>query len=137
GTALAKRYDVPFSSTDYTTVLEDPGIRGVIITTRHNLHAAQTVSALQAGKHVLVEKPLCLSLDELSSIQAALSAPSINSQSGYLPYRQPGCRGQCGDVARKHRLRIYPAAACKRFHVSCKLFREWPSGGKQGADRSP
>lgn len=73
GTSLAKKYSIPLSSTDYSAVLNDPDVRGVIITTRHNLHAAQTVAALQAGKHVLVEKPLCLSAEELRQIEAAMA----------------------------------------------------------------
>jgi predicted dehydrogenase len=74
GTALARKYGVPHSSTDYAAVLADHHIRGVIITTRHNLHAEQTIAAVKAGKHVLVEKPLCLNLAELREIEAAVAA---------------------------------------------------------------
>jgi predicted dehydrogenase len=40
----------------------------VVIATRHNLHASQTIAALKAGKHVFVEKPLCLNEEELQAI---------------------------------------------------------------------
>lgn len=73
GTALAKKYGIPYSSTDYQAMLDDPEIRGVIITTRHNLHAAQTIAALRAGKRVLVEKPLCLSAAELRGIEEVVA----------------------------------------------------------------
>ena len=73
GTALARKYHIPYSSTDYTAMLADPQVRGVIITTRHNLHAEQTIAALKAGKRVLVEKPLCLNLGELREIEAAVA----------------------------------------------------------------
>lgn len=69
GTSLAQKHGVPFSSTDFAAVLADSDIRGVIITTRHNLHASQTIAALRADKHVLVEKPLCLTTEELRQIQ--------------------------------------------------------------------
>jgi predicted dehydrogenase/threonine dehydrogenase-like Zn-dependent dehydrogenase len=71
GTALAKKYGIPYSSTDYPAILADDDVRGVVITTRHNLHAAQTIAALRAGKRVLVEKPLCLSAAELKAIERA------------------------------------------------------------------
>jgi predicted dehydrogenase/NADPH:quinone reductase-like Zn-dependent oxidoreductase len=71
GTALAKKYAIPFSSTDYAMVLEDRDVKGVLITTRHNLHAAQTIAALSTGKCVLVEKPLCLTGSELKLIERA------------------------------------------------------------------
>ncbi len=78
GTSLAKKYGVPLSSTDYRAVLDDKEVAGVIITTRHNLHAQQTIAALKAGKCVLVEKPLCLRLDELHEIDRTIQ--SLSSQ---------------------------------------------------------
>lgn len=72
GTALAKRYKIPYSSTDYQSILADDNINGVIITTRHNLHTVQTVAAIKAEKFVLVEKPICLSLTELEEIECAI-----------------------------------------------------------------
>lgn len=71
-THLARKAGVPHSTTDYAVILADPDVKGVIVATRHNQHGAQVVSALRAGKHVLVEKPLCLTLDELSSIERAM-----------------------------------------------------------------
>jgi predicted dehydrogenase/threonine dehydrogenase-like Zn-dependent dehydrogenase len=68
GTALAKKYSIGFSSTDFQAAIVDPEVRGVVITTRHNLHCRQTVAALTARKNVLVEKPLCLSGGELNEI---------------------------------------------------------------------
>jgi predicted dehydrogenase/threonine dehydrogenase-like Zn-dependent dehydrogenase len=68
GTALAKKYKIAQSSTDFDNVLSDPSINTVLITTRHNLHAPMTIKALSAGKNVFVEKPLALSKDELHDI---------------------------------------------------------------------
>jgi predicted dehydrogenase len=42
----------------------------VLIGTRHDSHAALTIKALLAGKHVFVEKPLCLTEDELKDIRS-------------------------------------------------------------------
>jgi predicted dehydrogenase len=74
GTALARKYAIPYSSTDYPTILGDNEVKGVIITTRHNLHSAQTIAALKAGKCVLVEKPLCLNTVEFKEIECAVEA---------------------------------------------------------------
>jgi predicted dehydrogenase len=49
-------------------ILRDKNINTIAITTRHNLHAAQVVAALKAGKNVFVEKPLCLTSTELRDI---------------------------------------------------------------------
>lgn len=84
GTALAKKYAVPYSSTDFQGVLDDPEVKGVVITTRHNLHAAQTIAALKSGKCVLVEKPLCLSARELRTIEAAVTTGAQGTGSGWV-----------------------------------------------------
>lgn len=67
-TTLAKKYDIPNSTTDLDAVLADDEVKGVLITTRHNLHAGMTMKALRAGKQVFVEKPLALGQEELDKI---------------------------------------------------------------------
>lgn len=71
GTALAQKFGVANSTTDYKQILADPEVDLVLITTRHNLHAPMVIETLQAGKNVFVEKPLALNEDELNSIIAA------------------------------------------------------------------
>ncbi|MBW8049846.1 MAG: zinc-binding dehydrogenase [Cytophagales bacterium] len=72
GTHLAKKYSVSMSSTNYDEVLKDKEVDAVMITTRHNLHAEMTIKALQAGKHVFVEKPLVITETELKNVIKAL-----------------------------------------------------------------
>jgi predicted dehydrogenase/threonine dehydrogenase-like Zn-dependent dehydrogenase len=69
--SLAEKYRIPYATTDYNCILEDPKIDLVIVATRHDLHAKITLQALRAGKHVWVEKPLALSNDELDEIVRA------------------------------------------------------------------
>jgi predicted dehydrogenase/threonine dehydrogenase-like Zn-dependent dehydrogenase len=52
-------------------ILDNPVVTTIVISTRHHLHAAQVIAALNAGKHVFCEKPLCLNEDELLQIAAA------------------------------------------------------------------
>ena len=58
-------------TTDEREILDNPEVNTVVIATRHHLHAAQVIAALNSGKHVFCEKPLCLNEAELSSIAAA------------------------------------------------------------------
>jgi predicted dehydrogenase/threonine dehydrogenase-like Zn-dependent dehydrogenase len=67
--AIATRYEAAYSTTDYERVLEDPEVDLVLIATRHDLHARIALEALQAGKNVLVEKPLAITEDELVHIE--------------------------------------------------------------------
>lgn len=74
GIASAQANEVfPFAYTtnDYKKLLEDPDIDLIAISTQHNSHAKFVVEALRAGKNVYVEKPLCLTLEELEKIEMA------------------------------------------------------------------
>ncbi|OYY02493.1 MAG: dehydrogenase [Sphingobacteriia bacterium 35-40-5] len=68
GTALAKKYNFSFSTTDYKEILKDPEVDLVLITTRHDQHAAMVVECLNSSKHVFVEKPVALNEIQLNSI---------------------------------------------------------------------
>ena len=60
-----------YVTSDYRQMLEDPDIDLVVVSSGHNSHARFVVEALEAGKSVYCEKPLCLSLAELDAIEAA------------------------------------------------------------------
>jgi predicted dehydrogenase len=57
-----------FAATDAREIWDDPATDTVFITTRHDLHAELVMAGLRAGKHVFVEKPLCITALELQSI---------------------------------------------------------------------
>ena len=59
------------------------GPAAVLIATRHNLHAPLVLQALEADRHVFVEKPLCLTRDELTRIEAALANSRGSVQVGF------------------------------------------------------
>jgi predicted dehydrogenase/threonine dehydrogenase-like Zn-dependent dehydrogenase len=69
GTHLGKKFGFEKSTTFSEEILHDPEINTVFIATRHNTHAPYVVKAMAAGKHVFVEKPLCLSVEELAEIK--------------------------------------------------------------------
>ena len=75
---LGLRFGFSEASTDFGALCADKSIDAVVIATRHNLHAAQTVAALEAGKHVFVEKPMGISRVEVEAVRnAALRAGKI------------------------------------------------------------
>ena len=66
---LAKKAKAENATSDYHVMLSDPEVNTVLITTRHSMHASMVIEALEAGKSVFVEKPLCLNEEELQSIE--------------------------------------------------------------------
>jgi len=70
------------ASTDIEQALDDT-VDSVVIATQHNLHASQTVKALESGKHVFVEKPLALTHEEIDKIQASQKESKSMVMVGY------------------------------------------------------
>jgi len=69
--AFAERHGIAEVTTDWETVAADPGIDAVVIGTPNALHAPQAIAALGGGKHVLVEKPMAVSVAECDAMIAA------------------------------------------------------------------
>lgn len=74
----ATQWGAAYATTDADEILRDPEIDLVLIATRHDQHADLAIRALSAGKHVLVEKPLALTDEELGRIVATV----LESDSG-------------------------------------------------------
>lgn len=68
--AVAEKMDAAYCTSDYREVLKDDTVNAVLIATRHHDHGPMVLEALRAEKHIFVEKPLCLSEEELEEITA-------------------------------------------------------------------
>jgi predicted dehydrogenase/threonine dehydrogenase-like Zn-dependent dehydrogenase len=73
GQSAAEKFGFSYSSNSEDTLLRDPKINGVVIATRHHLHARQALATLEAGKSVFCEKPLCLNEAELAALVREMS----------------------------------------------------------------
>jgi len=63
-----KKYHFSIITTDYQEILNNKDINSVVILTPHSLHKKMVIESLFAGKHVFVEKPLCINEEELKEI---------------------------------------------------------------------
>jgi predicted dehydrogenase/threonine dehydrogenase-like Zn-dependent dehydrogenase len=77
GLHAGRKFGFEETTTDTNRIFADVGTNAVVITTQHDSHARFVLQALAAGKHVFVEKPLCLTLDELAQIEAATITPMV------------------------------------------------------------
>ncbi len=78
--ATGAKYGFRFITTDSNEIFSSDAINTVVVTTRHNTHADYVIKALQAGKHVFVEKPLCITEDELIKIEDVYQSPVPSPQ---------------------------------------------------------
>jgi predicted dehydrogenase/threonine dehydrogenase-like Zn-dependent dehydrogenase len=82
GVHAAKKFGFDETTTSASEVLGHAGVVAVVIATRHDSHAPLVVQALEAGKHVFVEKPLCLTLDELAEVEVAYARAAASDGAG-------------------------------------------------------
>ena len=66
----ADKYKASYCTAEAQEVLKDPDIQAVVIATRHNMHKPLAMAALQAGKHVFVEKPLAITNEDCEELVA-------------------------------------------------------------------
>lgn len=76
---------VAHTTTDFKTFLQTPDMDAVVLVTPTALHAAQTIAALEAGKHVFVEKPLALNVEDCEKVETAAALhPSLVAMVGFV-----------------------------------------------------
>jgi predicted dehydrogenase/threonine dehydrogenase-like Zn-dependent dehydrogenase len=90
---------------------ETPASAAVLIATRHDLHGPLVLEALAANRHVFVEKPLCLTQEELAAIDTALATSTGSVQVGF------NRRFAGASVELKRLLRTIPGPKSASFHV--------------------
>ena len=66
---IGKKYGFLNASSDENAAIADTEANCAVIATQHHLHAEQVLAALEAGKHIFCEKPLCISHAELNKIE--------------------------------------------------------------------
>ena len=83
GKSYAQRFGANYASSDFDEILNDKDIDAVIIATRHSSHAQQAIAALNAGKHVFIEKPMAITLEECKAIYDAAQSSGKQLMVGF------------------------------------------------------
>lgn len=84
---FASRYDV--SAPGFDAILADSSISGVVLATPAEMHGEMAIRALEAGKHVFVEKPLALTVAEAGKVVDAAKAAGRTLMVGHLLQYHP------------------------------------------------
>ena len=124
GKSYAERFGAAYSCSDYEEILRDPKIDVVLIVSRHQHHFAQALAALQAGKHVFLEKPMALTEEECRRLYRAVKETGKRLTIGFNRRFAPFYREQKKYLAR----RTSPAV------LSCRVNSPYMSGDFWAAD---
>jgi predicted dehydrogenase len=83
--AIRKQYGLDGARlySDYQSLLKDDGVDVVSICSMNHEHGAQAIAAAAAGKHILIEKPMAMNLEELRRVQQAIRTAGVKSQGGF------------------------------------------------------
>ena len=87
----AKEYDVPFTTTDYTELLARDDVTAVGVATPDYLHRQVVLEACKAGKHVLVEKPMATTVEDLQAMIDAADAAGVTLMVDFHNRFNPAC----------------------------------------------
>ncbi len=102
------------ASTDMAALLANAAINTVAIVTRHDTHSRFVVQALQAGKHVFVEKPLAIDLEGLDAVRAAYDAAQTRTPNGG-PQVMVGFNRRFSPQVQKMKVLLAPVKEPKSF----------------------
>ena len=72
--AMLEQFGGDYATTDLDRFFNDPNLDAIYVTTQHDTHADFSIRALEAGKHVLVEKPLAMTVEDCAEVSRVLSA---------------------------------------------------------------
>ena len=81
--SLAEQFNVPKVTTDYNTLLVDPQIDAVLVTSSTDTHVEISQAAAKAGKHIFCEKPISLDLEQIDETLAIVEKAGVKFQIGF------------------------------------------------------
>jgi len=101
GKSYALRFGADYCCSDYDEVLKDPDVDVVVIVSRNAQHASQALAALRAGKHVFLEKPMALTVDECRELHRAVAETGKQLTIGFNRRFAPTYLGLKKQLARR------------------------------------
>jgi len=126
------RWGFEYCTSDAEAILQDKNIDCVVICTRPDSHASLVCSALEAGKHVFVEKPLAVSLEQLRQVRRVAAAhPSQVLMVGFNRRFAPHVREAKKFIER----RSGPLMAVYRVNSGYLRPADWQHDPEQGSGR--
>jgi xylose dehydrogenase (NAD/NADP) len=97
--SFSRKYGIPRFFDSYDALLDDPAIDAVYIPLPQHLHARYVIRSAQAGKHILVEKPAALTVDEATSMKKACADNGVLCMEAFM-YRFKSLHRRIREIVR-------------------------------------
>ncbi|MSR44633.1 MAG: dehydrogenase [Phycisphaerales bacterium] len=137
GLHAGRKHGFEETTTDTAQLFADGQTNALVITTRHDSHAQFVCDALAAGKHVFVEKPLCLTHDELARIERAYQSATTAQRS--RPQLMVGFNRRFAPQVQKMKALLAAAPGVKSFVMTVNAGAipadHWVHDSEQGGGR--
>lgn len=127
----AKKFGFSACTTDYQSLLENQEIDAAIVITPHHMHAKMVQAAIKHGKHVFVEKPLCISAGELVEIKSTYESASQVLVVGYNRRFSPHSKR----AKEALKMRVDPVVINYRVNAGFLSGEHWVHSEEEGGSR--
>lgn len=129
----AKKMEFDFATTDSEEIWNDNQTKAVFVTTRHNLHSELVIKGLKAGKHIFVEKPLCINSEQLLEIEKCIEELSDRCPILMVGFNRRFAPGF--EMVKKHFSKINPLSISYRFSPGAIPANHWTQDENVGGGR--
>ena len=135
--AVGEQFGFQYCADTGDQIIADKDINTVLVATRHDSHAEYVIKALEAGKHVFVEKPLCLNVDELKKIASVIK--SIHKKQNTAPVLMVGFNRRFAPFIQRAKKRVTslskPIFVCYAVNAGLIAKDSWVQDPKVGGGR--
>lgn len=128
---IGKAFGCPHNTGDWKKLVHDKSVQAVFICSPTFLHAEMTIAAAKAGKHVLCDKPMCMSSKEADAMTSACDKAGVMLMIGFIERFNPAFR-VVKDAIRKGKIGKPVMVSCRRVHPPRKgtwIMDDTKSGG--------
>lgn len=132
---VAEKFNFEFCTSVKSDIFKNKDINTLFISTRHNTHAEYVKEGLLTNKHVFVEKPLCLQLEELDKIKTIYEQNFINKDTA--PVLMVGFNRRFAPLVQTLKKRLNKGAVSMIYRVNCGSIpkESWIQDDKIGGGR--
>ena len=122
---FAEKFDLPLATSDVSIFFSRPDIHVVCILTPSGAHLEPALQAIQSGKHLIVEKPIEITLERVDAMLDAATAAGVRIETIFQARFTPGARAVKAAIESGRFGRLCLCSAYVKWHRSAQYYSGW------------